>query len=49
MSRSELAHLLVDIFQLQQKQQPSNVSSWNILDTGDLSMLIKLKTLLSMF
>ena len=49
MSRSELVHLLVDIFQLQQKEQSSTISSWNTLDTGDLSMLLKLKTLLSMF
>jgi hypothetical protein len=44
-----LAHLLVNVFQLQPNKQLSNISSWNILDTGDLSMVLKLKTFLSMF
>ncbi len=48
-SRCELAHLLVNVFQLQPNKQLSNISSWNILDTGDLSMVLKLKTFLSMF
>lgn len=47
-SRAELANLLVDTFQFQAKEQSSDVISWSDLGTGDLSVLMKLKTLLSL-
>lgn len=48
-SRCELVKLLVEIFQLKPKKDSSDVASGNVLGTDDMSMLIKLKTLLSMF
>ena len=47
-SRAELAKLLVDSFQFQPKHISSDVLSWTTLNTGDMSVLVKLKTLLSM-
>lgn len=46
-SRAELSKLLVDSFQLTPKEDSSLSSSWNELSTDDMSMLMKLKTLLS--
>ena len=47
-SRAELAKLLVDSFQFQPKHLSSDTLSWTILNTGEMSVLVKLKTLLSM-
>lgn len=48
-SRAELAKLLVDSFEFTPKNiLQSDSSSWDVLDTGDLSVLTKLKTLLSL-
>ena len=48
MSRGEFAKLLVDGFQLVSKQSSGQLLSWNNLGTWDLSVLMKLKTLLSL-
>ena len=49
-SRAELAKLLVDSFGFTPKtiSQSDSSSSWDVLDTGDISVLTKLKTLLSL-
>ena len=47
-SRAELAKLLVDSFQFQPKRVSSATTLWTRLNTWDLSVLVKLKTLLSM-
>jgi hypothetical protein len=45
-----LAKLLVDSFEFTPKaiSQSDSSLSWNVLNTGDLSVLTKLKTLLSL-
>jgi len=48
-TRAELAQVLVDSFQFEPSNiSPSDLLSWDILDTGNLSLITKLKTLLSM-
>jgi len=48
-SRAELAKLLVDSFEFVPKNiSESDSSSWTTIDSGDMSVLTKLKTLLSM-
>ena len=47
-SRAELAKLLVESFQFQPKNMQSAASSWTLFATGDLTLVTKLKTLLSM-
>ena len=49
LSRAELAKLLVDSFEFTpQAVSPSDTLSWDALDTGDMTVLTKLRTLLSM-
>jgi len=48
-SRAELAQLLVESFKFEPKTLPDLTESWwALLDTGDMSVLMKLKILLSM-
>ncbi len=47
-SRAELAQLLVDSFQLVPKNISSDPFGWMTLDTWDISLLTKVKTLLSL-
>ncbi len=48
-TRAELAQVLVDSFEFQPKEiSASDFLSWDVWDTGNLSLITKLKTLLSM-